>query len=306
MRDDRMERPASLGEVATRALDRIVQQRQGDGAVVATPELPPMPQDLSTQVAVLSGAAQFGDFRMTVEEAAFHPQAAAYAEQERRQLDPASPERVCRWLLMLTDMLGNRAPKLSDGVMQMTARTLARDLPAICFEDDALMTVLLTETHWPSIARLSELLRPLADPVRRKVRALDQIARADPTTRFRSGPARQSTEPYRPGLPPPERPPHPSMPKSDATDAELAEANLRPLARAPARTIEQQIAEVGGLATEGLLAEVRSANWVELSAQRSAVPTTGSREGGALPPPPAAPAQPPHNRRGRRGEGCNS
>jgi hypothetical protein len=191
MSSDR-ERVVSLGQVAGHAV-RLVQQRsakRSNSVPVVTPALPDMPDDLARQVAVRT--ARFGDFAMT-SEAAFHPEASAYAAQERRKLEPASPERICRWLMMLAEMLGNRAPKLSDAVMQMTCRTLARDLPAVCWEDDTLMTVLLTETHWPAIPRLKELLGPIADEVRRKVGALDDIAKADPTgPRFRAGPAREA------------------------------------------------------------------------------------------------------------------
>jgi hypothetical protein len=241
MSSDRAGRVVSLGQVAGRAVDRLVQQRSAkvSSAPVVAPALPDLPEDLARQVAVLAGRARFDGFRMTAptgadgrEEVAFHPQAAAYAEQEGCKLAPASPERICRWLMMLAEMLGNRAPKLSDAVMQLTCRTLARDLPVVCWEDDTLMTVLLIETHWPSIARLKELLEPLADEVRRKVSALEQIAKADPAgARFRAGPAREAKG-YNPG-------PY-------VTPAEQQADAPRPLqAHQPVRTVEQQLAELG-------------------------------------------------------------
>jgi hypothetical protein len=233
MSSDRAGRVVSLGQVAGHAVDRLVQQRSAKRSNVpmVAPALPEMPEDLARQVAVLSGKATFGDFRMTVpidangrEEVASHPLAAAYAEQERHKLDPASPERICRWLMMLAEMLGNRAPKLSDAVMQMTCRTLARDLPAVCWEENTLMTVLLTETHWPAIPRLKELLGPVADEVRRKADALDRIARADPAKpRFRSGPAREAKG-YDPGPASPQhKKPQPTDAKAAAQEADAAE-----------------------------------------------------------------------------------
>lgn len=253
---DRTGRVVSLGKVAGAAVERLVQQRSSQQQVAPVVALPDMPEDLAHQVAVVAGRARFGDFSMTVE-ATFDPLAAAYAEQERIKLAPASPDRICRWLMMLAEMLGNRAPKLSDVVMQMTCRTLARDLPVVCWEDDTLMTVLLTETHWPSIARLKELLGPLADEARRSVGALDAIAKADPAgQRFRAGPARKSTEVYDPGPATVSQQPRlRSMRERGADDFDPKEAVA--VDQASRRSVKNQLAAFGGVGDTDLLAARR-------------------------------------------------
>ena len=156
--------------------------------------------------------------------------AAPAAERMKSDRAPASPDVIGQWMTDLGLAVPPQDPATLMGRIRMTIRVLG-DLPAFCWNEDTLAMAAEAFTHYPAVAELSKLLRPIADRHARQIEVLGRMAMAS-----KGHPTQESTEPYK--LPPP---PPASKPRLVELTGERPDLNIRP----PERTPEEQIRALG-------------------------------------------------------------
>jgi hypothetical protein len=212
---------------------------RSDNPLVIHRPLPALPPDLAEQVRSLAGSTRFTDRAgnaMTVNvEAGYHPEAGRYAAEYRQALaSPATPELIDEWVTSLAAGLPHSPQTEKEHAVAMRFILGAcRQLPSLCFTDETFDAAARRFKRWPgSAAELYDFLLPFSDEVTRVAVALDRVARADPSTRFHTGPAREAKG-YVPPPPPPPKPPRVTI---HPTKAEII---------GPVRTVEEQLAAFG-------------------------------------------------------------
>jgi hypothetical protein len=125
----------------------------------------------------------------------FDPEAGDAAARMMLDRRPALPEVIGQWMTDLGDATASIEPGKLVGRIGMVVRVLG-DLPAFCWNEDSLIAASERFTHYPAVAELSALLRPIADRHAREIGHLEAMARAPRPVEYR-----ESTEPYQ--LPPP-------------------------------------------------------------------------------------------------------
>lgn len=123
------------------------------------------------------------------------PRAQSLADAMRAERGPAAPAVIVRWL---TDLGLATAPLERDalrGRIAMAGRFLG-GLPAFCWNEDTLTLAVSRFTHYPSVAELTQLLKPVAERHQRQIEVLERMAMAP-----QRHPTQESTVPY--VLPPP-------------------------------------------------------------------------------------------------------
>ena len=120
----------------------------------------------------------------------FDPDAAANAEAMLGDRRPASPDVIGQWL---TDLADATVPVERDVKMRRVAMAvrLLGNLPAFCWNEDTFMAAASVFKHYPTVAELSALLKPIADRHEREMHHLEAMGRA-PRPLF----ARESATPY--------------------------------------------------------------------------------------------------------------
>jgi hypothetical protein len=128
----------------------------------------------------------------------WHPDAKAAAEHLRDGMAPAPREAVEHWLATLAMVVANAPTEAAAVEMQCAAIwRLCGQLPGAVWSDESLDAYCDSDVYWPAPAALRQFMRARAELIERQIVGLEAIANA-PHAR---PPARESTEPYNPGVP---------------------------------------------------------------------------------------------------------
>jgi hypothetical protein len=193
-----------------------------------------MPPYLHRQVSgylLLSDTLPEGSDMLDRPTVSYSPEAADAAVAMRAERQPAPPAVIGRWL---TDLGHATAPLERDalrGRIGMVVRVLGT-LPAFCWNEDTLALAASRFTHYPAVAELAQVLKPIAERHERELRHVEAMSRASQNVGYR-----ESTVPY--VLPPPPPPSKPRLVEDNTVGR--PDLNIQP----PRMTPEEQIRALG-------------------------------------------------------------